>query len=130
MVQVVLTSTNPCEICINGMSFSRRASKWSDATLVVNGELEQRAAMMGGGNFVVSVQKATGFLENELTIKFVPSSSYRIGLKASFHELFPARTYAIGRVLVEPYPGKVALFESGSLQRRDLPHSCFPKLFC
>lgn len=33
--QVVLTSTNPSEICINGMSFSRRASKWANAALVV-----------------------------------------------------------------------------------------------
>lgn len=34
-MQVVLTSTNPSEICINGMSFSRRASKWANAALVV-----------------------------------------------------------------------------------------------
>nr|CAD1829127.1 unnamed protein product [Ananas comosus var. bracteatus] len=33
--QVVLTSTNPSEICVNGMSFSRRASKWANSALVV-----------------------------------------------------------------------------------------------
>jgi uncharacterized FAD-dependent dehydrogenase len=33
--QVVLTSTNPTELCINGMSFSRRSSKWANAALVV-----------------------------------------------------------------------------------------------
>ncbi|KAG5544779.1 hypothetical protein RHGRI_017280 [Rhododendron griersonianum] len=33
--QVVLTSTNTSELCINGMSFSRRASKWANAALVV-----------------------------------------------------------------------------------------------
>lgn len=33
--QVVLTSTNPSELCINGMSFSRRSSKWANAALVV-----------------------------------------------------------------------------------------------
>lgn len=33
-LQVVLTSTNPSEICINGMSFSRRASRWANAALV------------------------------------------------------------------------------------------------
>lgn len=33
--QVVITSTNPSELCINGMSFSRRASKWANAALVV-----------------------------------------------------------------------------------------------
>lgn len=35
-LQVVLTSTNPSELCINGMSFSRRSSKWANAALVVN----------------------------------------------------------------------------------------------
>ncbi|PNX78496.1 hypothetical protein L195_g034474, partial [Trifolium pratense] len=34
--QVVLTSTSPSEICINGMSFSRRASRWANAALVVS----------------------------------------------------------------------------------------------
>lgn len=34
-LQVVLTSTNPSEMCINGMSFSRRASRWANAALVV-----------------------------------------------------------------------------------------------
>lgn len=34
-LQVVLTSTNPSEICVNGMSFSRRASKWANSALVV-----------------------------------------------------------------------------------------------
>lgn len=35
-MQVVLTSTDPSELCINGMSFSRRSSKWANAALVVN----------------------------------------------------------------------------------------------
>lgn len=34
-LQVVLTSTKPSELCINGMSFSRRASKWANSALVV-----------------------------------------------------------------------------------------------
>jgi len=34
-MQVVLTSTDPSELCINGMSFSRRASKWANSDLVV-----------------------------------------------------------------------------------------------
>lgn len=33
--QIVSTSTDPSELCINGMSFSRRASKWANAALVV-----------------------------------------------------------------------------------------------
>ncbi|KAK1566644.1 hypothetical protein Q3G72_002401 [Acer saccharum] len=109
--QVVLTSTNPSELCINGMSFSRRSSKWANAALVVNvsandfdalnfhgplagvefqREFERRAATMGGGNFVVPVQTVTDFLENKLSATPVPPSSYRLGVKAAnLHELFP-----------------------------------------
>ncbi|KAM7477124.1 hypothetical protein LguiB_024367 [Lonicera macranthoides] len=109
--QVVLTSTNPSELCINGMSFSRRASKWANAALVVTvsakdfdalnfhgplagvefqREFEQRAATMGGGNFVVPVQTVTDFLENKLSGTNLPMSSYRLGVKAAnLHELFP-----------------------------------------
>ncbi|XP_019170761.1 PREDICTED: uncharacterized protein LOC109166280 [Ipomoea nil] len=84
--QVVLTSTNPSELCINGMSFSGRSSRWANAALVVtvspkdfaalslNGPLagvefqrmfERRAAVMGGGSFVVPVQTVTDFLGNK-----------------------------------------------------------------
>ncbi|KAL5840103.1 hypothetical protein ACOSQ4_012711 [Xanthoceras sorbifolium] len=110
--QVVLTSTNPSELCINGMSFSRRSSRWANAALVVNvstkdfdalnfhgplagvefqREFERRAATMGGGNFAVPVQTVTDFLENKLSAASVPPSSYRLGVKvANLHELFPA----------------------------------------
>lgn len=33
---MVLTSTDPSELCINGMSFSRRSSRWANAALVVS----------------------------------------------------------------------------------------------
>lgn len=109
--QVVLTSTDPSEICINGMSFSRRASKWANAALVVTvstqdfnslnfhgplagidfqREFERRAAVMGGGDFVVPVQAATDFLDGKLSVTSLPPSSYRLGVKAAkLHELFP-----------------------------------------
>lgn len=109
--QVVLTSINPSELCINGMSFSRRASKWANAALAVtvsskdfdalnfHGPLagvefqrafERRAAEMGGGNFVVPVQKVTDFMDDKLSGTDVPPSSYRLGVKAAnLHHLFP-----------------------------------------
>ncbi|KAK9078843.1 hypothetical protein SSX86_002901 [Deinandra increscens subsp. villosa] len=122
--QVVVTSINPSELCINGMSFSRRASKWANAALAVTvspkdfsalnfhgplagvefqREFEQRAATMGGGNFVVPVQTVKDFMNNRLSGKIlihftflttrcssIPSSSYRLGVKAAnLHELFP-----------------------------------------
>ena len=33
--QIVPTSTDESELCINGMSFSKRSSKWANAALVV-----------------------------------------------------------------------------------------------
>ncbi|KAJ0030562.1 hypothetical protein Pint_14331 [Pistacia integerrima] len=105
--QVVLTSTNPSELCINGMSFSRRSSRWANAALVVTvsakdfeaynfhgplagvefqREFEQRAAMMGGGNFVVPVQRVMDFLENKLPGTSLPPSSYRLGLPGFISE--------------------------------------------
>ncbi|KAL6558132.1 hypothetical protein OROMI_018482 [Orobanche minor] len=109
--QVVLTSTDPSELCINGMSFSRRSSRWANAALVVTVSskdydafnlsgplagvefqraLERKAAVMGGGNFVVPVQTVTDFLDNRLSVTSVPPSSYRLGVKAArLHELFP-----------------------------------------
>ncbi|XP_051200377.1 uncharacterized protein [Lolium perenne] len=109
--QVVLTSTNPSELCVNGMSFSRRASKWANSALVVTvsspdfkpfqshgslagvefqREYERRAAMMGGGNFVVPAQRVTDFISNKLSVTSLPPSSYRMGVRPSkLHELFP-----------------------------------------
>ncbi|KAL8145244.1 hypothetical protein AgCh_003442 [Apium graveolens] len=87
--QVVLTSTKPSELCVNGMSFSRRSSKWANSALVVTvsaedfsslnfqgplagvdfqRELEQRAALLGGGNFVVPVQTVPDFLGKKLSV--------------------------------------------------------------
>uniref|UniRef100_A0A6N2M589 Uncharacterized protein n=1 Tax=Salix viminalis TaxID=40686 RepID=A0A6N2M589_SALVM len=107
----VLTSTDPSELCINGMSFSRRASKWANAALVVTvstqdfnsldfhgplagidfqREFERRAAVMGGGDFVVPVQTVTDFLDGKFSVTSLPPSSYRLGVKAAkLHELFP-----------------------------------------
>nr|XP_010908367.1 uncharacterized protein LOC105034784 isoform X3 [Elaeis guineensis] len=61
---------------------------------LINGiqrEFERRAAIMGGGNFVVPVQAVTDFLENKLSVTSLPPSSYRLGVQASnLHEIFPS----------------------------------------
>ncbi|KAH7671826.1 FAD-binding domain-containing protein [Dioscorea alata] len=110
--QVVLTSTDPSELCINGMSFSRRASRWANAAVVVTvssndfdafkchgplagvefqREFEKQAALMGGGSFVVPAQTVTDFLDNKLSVTSLPPSSYRLGVKAAnLHNLYPA----------------------------------------
>jgi len=113
--QIVISSTNPNEICINGMSFSKRDSLWANAALVVTvdpddpildsyrekhgvlaglafqRDMEQRAAQMGGGNLVVPVQRVTDFINN-IPSTSAPISSYRLGVKPSpCHEIYPQK---------------------------------------
>lgn len=132
--QVVLTSTNPSELCINGMSFSRRASRWANSALVITvssndfdsfqsygplagvefqREFERRAAIMGGGNFVVPVQAVTDFLDNKVSVTSLPPSSYRLGVQPSnLHELFPSHiTQSLQRAILmfnEELPGFIS----------------------
>jgi uncharacterized FAD-dependent dehydrogenase len=109
----VPASTEAEEVCVNGMSFSRRDSVWANAALVVTvspddpvlekyreehgvlagiafqRDMERRAAVMGGGNFTVPVQRLTDFV-NEVTSTSAPRSSYRLGVKPSpCHEIYP-----------------------------------------
>ena len=112
--QIVPSSTEPDEVCVNGMSFSRRDSLWANAALVVTvspddkvldpyreehgvlagiafqRDMERRAAVMGGGNFTVPVQRLTDFVAARSSTT-APSSSYRLGVKPSAcHEIYPA----------------------------------------
>lgn len=115
--QIVPTAvkTDMSELCLNGMSFSKRQSEWANSALVVavrpedmeelggtgplrgvlwQEEMERRAATMGGGNLVAPVQRVTDFLagvgtevaEGEAPLR----SSYRMGVRgAACHELYP-----------------------------------------
>jgi uncharacterized FAD-dependent dehydrogenase len=112
--QIVPATTNTSEVCVNGMSFSRRDSVWANSALVVTvapedpildpykktygvlaglafqRDMEHRASVLGGGNFTVPVQRVTDFCNNQVS-KTIPTSSYRLGVKsAPCHELYPA----------------------------------------
>jgi len=111
--QVVLASTEPDEICVNGMSYSKRDSQFANSGLVVSiapddpvlepyrqkhgilagihfqRDMERRAAKMGGGNFTVPVQRLTDFLEG-IPSTTAPPSSYKIRVRPSAcHEIYP-----------------------------------------
>jgi len=111
--QIVPSSTEPDEVCVNGMSFSKRDSVWANSALVVSvapndpilepyrkehgvlagvafqRDMERRASEMGGGNFTVPVQRLTDFLAGRPSTSS-PSSSYRLGVKpAACHEIYP-----------------------------------------
>jgi len=126
--QIVPTACHTDELCINGMSFSRRQSDFANAALVVNIEptdvcstladnctssalagiawqrqFERRAAQFGGGQLVVPVQRATDFLQGHVSGKKPIQSSYRLGVReAPCHTLFPPFvTEAIRQALTE-----------------------------
>lgn len=105
-------STSEEELCINGMSFSRRNSQWANSALVVtvapqdwapfqqqHGSLaglalqeamEQEGARRGGGRFQAPVQRVEDFMGQQLSTGALPSSSYRLGVKsAALHDLYP-----------------------------------------
>jgi uncharacterized FAD-dependent dehydrogenase len=122
--QIVPTSTDSGLLCINGMSFSKRNSKWANSALVatvgeadwahhvaahgtlagmeLQREIELEAAVRGGGNFVVPVQRVIDFRAGELSSPAaLPTSSYRLGIKsAPLHDLYsPCMTESILRAL-------------------------------
>jgi uncharacterized FAD-dependent dehydrogenase len=112
--QIVPSSTEPEEVCVNGMSFSKRDSMWANSALVVTvspedeildeyrkthgvmaglafqRDMERKASKLGGGNLTVPVQRMTDFVKGQVSAT-VPSSSYRLGVKsAPCHEIYPA----------------------------------------
>ncbi|OAE26625.1 hypothetical protein AXG93_4542s1460 [Marchantia polymorpha subsp. ruderalis] len=139
--QVVPTSTTPSELCINGMSFSKRSSKWANAALVVSVDssdfstygckdgplagvafqraIEQEAARRGGGDFVAPVQTVTDFLDDRLSENELPSSSYRLGVKsACLHDILPSN-------LITSLKSALLVFEKqlpGFIDKRALLH--------
>ncbi|CAJ1957841.1 unnamed protein product [Cylindrotheca closterium] len=132
--QIVPASTNSSEVCVNGMSFSRRDSLWANSALVVTvapddpvlepyreqygvlaglefqRDMERRAAILGGGNLTVPVQRVTDFCEGQVS-ETIPSSSYRLGVQsAPCHELYPepitrALTNALTNQFSDSMPG-------------------------
>lgn len=112
--QIVPSSTDEKEVCVNGMSFSKRDSIWANSALVVTvapdddilqeyrkqhgilaglefqRDMERRACEFGGGNWTVPVQRVTDFV-NDIVSETIPSSSYRLGVKsAPCHLLYPS----------------------------------------
>jgi uncharacterized FAD-dependent dehydrogenase len=111
--QIVPSSTDPGQVCVNGMSFSKRDSVWANSALVVTvspedeilenyraeygvlagvefqKDMERRAYELGGGNLTVPVQRLTDFVEGRASTS-APPSSYRLGVKpAACHEIYP-----------------------------------------
>jgi uncharacterized FAD-dependent dehydrogenase len=104
--QIVPTSTDSGHLCVNGMSFSRRQSRWANSAVVsqvtdailepfvaehgalaglaFQEAIEREAARLGGGDLVAPVQLAADFLAGRPTDPAaLPPSSYRLGVRAA-----------------------------------------------
>lgn len=115
--QVVCTSTSEEELCLNGMSFSKRGSKWANSALVATVSsadfapfvktdgamagisfqraMEREAAIRGGGAYKAPVQRVTDFLDGRLSEGPLPSSSYRLGVQPGrLDDLYPTNISA------------------------------------
>ena len=139
--QIVPSSTEEGELCINGMSFSNRDSLWANSALVVTvsqddpildkyrshgclaglefqRDIERKAYQLGGMNMTVPVQRLTDYVRGEVSSS-IPASSYRLGaVSAPLHEIYPkplynALSYAITEHFEQQMPG--FLFEDALL---------------
>lgn len=114
--QIVPSSTEEGELCINGMSFSKRDSLWANSALVVTvspndailepwsahgclaglefqRDMEKKAFVLGGGDMRAPVQRLTDYVDGKLS-QSIPSSSYRLGVKsAELHDIYPEPLY-------------------------------------
>ena len=108
---IVPSATSPGEIVVNGMSPSRRDSKFSNSGIVVSVDetdwadyqhegvfaalayqqaIEQKACAMAGGAQVAPAQKLLDFVQGKLSASLLPTS-YQPGLKSVLmDEVLPA----------------------------------------
>lgn len=103
--EVINSASEEDRLCINGMSYARRAGEFSNAALVVTvspadlpenplagiswqRQLEAGAFTAGGSGFTAPAQRITSFLNDTLDTD-LPAASYRPALRASLHTYLP-----------------------------------------
>jgi uncharacterized FAD-dependent dehydrogenase len=135
--QIVPTSTREDELCVNGMSFSKRASPWANSGLVVpitpedyapfarpgrealagvdwQAAMERAAAQAGGGGLVAPVQRCDDFLAGTAT-STLQESSYRLGVRAApLHELYPPPVTAALRAALARFDSRLPGYASAA----------------
>ncbi len=105
--EVVNASSEQGMLVVNGMSYSRRASEFSNAAIVVTCQadeycsadplagiefqknIEQKAFHAGGGEFLVPAQNLLDFLSKKISGKLNMNSCATGTAAADLHEIFP-----------------------------------------
>lgn len=106
--EVVNSASEQGALCVNGMSFSDRGLRWSNAAIVVSvkaedirgdvlsgiefqREAERRCFALGGGTFAAPVQSAAAFIAGKKTSSGNRTKSYRPGtVDADLSSLYPS----------------------------------------
>jgi uncharacterized FAD-dependent dehydrogenase len=134
--QVVPTSTVESELCVNGMSFSRRQSPWANSGLVVpitpadyapfatpgrealagvafQRAVERAAAVAGGGGLVAPAQRVPDFLAGTASQEPLQRCSYRLGVRAApCHELYPPAVTKALRAALQQFETRIPGYAS------------------
>ena len=128
--EIINASSAPGLLVLNGMSYSRRASAFSNAGLVVNchtedypcpgplaglefqKEIEARAFVAGGGHWAVPAQNLVDFLGRKSSAN-LNENSYAMGVvSADLREIFPAFVVAELLAAFSKWQAEVPLFVS------------------
>ncbi len=128
--EVVNASSEHGLLVVNGMSYSRRASPFSNAALVVSchtgdyasssplagmgfqKEIERKAFQAGGGNWAVPAQNLMHFLGKQHT-NDLPKNSYKMGaVSADLKNIFPDFIVSELQTAFQVWKEEVPLFVS------------------
>ncbi|MBU1639254.1 MAG: dehydrogenase, partial [Proteobacteria bacterium] len=128
--EVVNASSEQGYLVLNGMSYSRRASPFSNAALVVSchvddyqsmsplagldfqKDIERKAFTAGGGNWEVPAQNLMDFL-GARSSTHLPENSYKMGtVAADMNDIFPAFVLAQLKAAFQKWQAEVPLFVS------------------
>lgn len=106
--EVINASSEQGMLVVNGMSYSRRASEFSNAAIVVTchsrdycstdplaglelqKDVEQKAFLAGGGKWAVPAQNLPDFLSRKVSAHLNKNSCATGTAAANMHEIFPA----------------------------------------
>ncbi len=126
--EIINASSSRGMLVLNGMSYSRRSSPWSNAALAVSchitdyesddplagiafqQDIERKSFQAGGGNWAVPAQNLMDFLNNTSSTD-IHSNSYRMGsVAAEMQDILPKFTVKLLKEAFKQWSSQVPLF--------------------